>query len=951
MVAKNCHTGLKCLYTNACSLLNKMSELRHRADSCNADIIAITETWASDELTDAEFAIDGYTLFRKDRETGRFSKGGGVALFVKEALKPQLSSSMNISLFEDSVWCDVHVGEAMLLVGVCYRSTASTTVNDEKLCSLMEMAVNESRFKNAQLLIMGDFNFPEISYSDYDVRAPCNSSANKFFECTQDLFLCQHVDEFTRCRKNQLPSILDYVFTCDDDVIGSIQYETPLGKSDHCCVCFEYITQPFSVPSVNMSKLNFWRADYGSINEKLSHVDWDELFKDKTVEEMWSVFKTTLLELCLAHVPCRATAKPSVKNDWMSKSTLKWIKKRHAKWKRYRSVPSSRNYDAYKSARNKVTAAVRRDVNTFQQNLVKSFKGKPKRFYGYIRSKQVVKACVTNLRKADGSVTVSDDEVAETLNAQFQSVFVDEPPLDVEDQFVAGNCGQQIEIKFDVDTVKKKLINLKKDKSPGPDGIHPHLLCSTADMVARPLADIFTASFECGLVPADWRQANISPIFKKGSKDDPNNYRPVSLTSVPCKIMESIIRDAVVDYVERDDKISWQQHGFVKGRSCLTNLLEVLEAWTRILDEGYGIDVIYLDYRKAFDTVPHARLVSKLSQYGLGTQVCTWIRAFLSDRVMRVMVRGHASAWSSVLSGVPQGSVLGPLLFLLYVNDLPSCLTCSVRMFADDTKMWKLIAQNSDSYDLQQDLERLREWNDQWLLKFNPDKCHVMHIGHDVPTKYVMVQDGRSWNLSEVKEEKDLGVVVSCDLKVSKQCTTAVRKASNVLRLIRRHFSRLDRTTFLILYKGYVRPHLEYCIQAWSPSLRKDIVCIEQVQRRATKLVDGFKRLAYETRLKRLGLTTLEKRRIRGDLIETFKILTDREKVNKEDFFTLRKTEYNLRGHSFALELQRSRISIRSSFFSQRTVKHWNALPEHVVSADSVNSFKNRLDKCEDWGI
>jgi len=328
-----------------------------------------------------------------------------------------------------------------------------------------------------------------------------------------------------------------------------------------------------------------------------------------------------------------------------------------------------------------------------------------------------------------------------------------------------------------------------------------------------------------------------------------------------------------------------------------------------------------------------------------------WIRSFLSDREMRVVVRGQTSAWCSVFSGVPQGSVLGPLLFLLYVNDIPSHMRCSIKMFADDTKIWKVMFDESDSHDLQEDLVRLQEWNKKWLLQFNLDKCNVMHIGHCMATQYVMEQDGQSWNLSEVTEEKDLGVIVSSNLKVSRQCSEAVRKASNVLRLIKRHFSRLDKTTFLILYKCYVRPHLEYCIQAWSPFLQKDIVCMEQVQRRATKLVEGFRKFDYDTRLKKLGLTTLEKRRMRGDLIETFKILTDREKISKQDFFDVRQKDYYLRGHSHSLEVKRSRINIRSNFFSQRTAKHWNSLPEHVVSASSVNSFKNRLDSCNEWGV
>ena len=950
MVTGVCSTGLNCLYTNACSLLNKLDELRQRATDYGIDIIAVSETWATEELLDAELSIDGYALFRRDRKSDRFSKGGGVALYVKESLKSHLSCKLNNSTFDDSIWCDVYVGDSVIVTGVCYRSTSSTADNDEELHSLLEKADHESGLRGSQLLVMGDFNYPEISYNRYCVDAPNDSSAQKFFDCTQDLYLYQHIDEFTRCRPNQLPSILDYIFTRDEEVIQNLAYQSPLGKSDHCCILFEYVSQPSASASSDELKFNFWRGDYDSINKELGQVDWDASFDGKSVEEMWTCFKTTLMQLCVTHVPCRGAAKSRTKNDWMSRATLKLIKKREASWKRYRNVPTSNNYEAYRLTRNKVTAAVRQDKRDFQTRLVRSFKGNPKRFFGYVRSKQVVKASVTNLCKEDGSVTTSDKEAAEALNSYFQTVFVTEEPLQDADHDPTSNFTQPVQVEFNASTVKKKLMNLKKDKSPGPDGIHPMLLHSTADMIAKPLADIFSASFEQGVIPADWRKANVSPIHKKGRKDNPNNYRPVSLTSVPCKIMESIVRDAVVEHIEKNTLISDHQHGFVQGRSCLTNLLEVLEAWTRILDEGYGFDVIYLDYRKAFDTVPHTRLLRKLSTYGIGNQVIAWVTSFLSNREMRVLVRGQASDWVSVISGVPQGSVLGPLLFLLYVNDIPDIIKSNIKMFADDTKLWRMIEKQGDSCDLQDDLKRLQEWNRKWQLKFNLDKCTVMHVGHKVATQYVMEQDDQTWSLTVVTEERDLGVLVSSDLKVSRQCAEAVRKASNVLRLIKRHFFKLDKSTFLILYKCYVRPHLEYSVQAWSPSLQKDIVCMEQVQRRATKLVEGFKRLDYGARLKELGLTTLEKRRLRGDLIETYKILTARERVKKEDFFQLRQREYDLRGHQFSLEVQRSRINIRSQFFSQRTVKHWNALPDHVVSATSVINFKNRLDSCEEWG-
>jgi len=314
--------------------------------------------------------------------------------------------------------------------------------------------------------------------------------------------------------------------------------------------------------------------------------------------------------------------------------------------------------------------------------------------------------------------------------------------------------------------------------------------------------------------------------------------------------MESLLKEELTKHLEGTGMSSKVQHGFCRGRSCLTNLLETFEDWTTTTDHGYGIDVIYLDYRKAFDTIWHSGLYTKVVGYGVDGKVLTCLKSFLQGRKMRLEVRGDHSDWVSVTSGVPQGSVLGPLLFLVFVNDIPEWIRTSIKMFADDMNLWTRISTLEDSHVLQDDLDELMCWSDKWKLGFNPQKCKTMHIGHSVNTEYKMTTQGKVWKLDETKEERDLGVIVTNNLKPSQQCTKATSKARSILGWIKRQFGSLSKDEFLIMYKTYVRPHMEFCIQAWSPYLQKDINCLESVQRRAMKTVRGLRDVPYDGRLK-----------------------------------------------------------------------------------------------------
>ena len=338
--------------------------------------------------------------------------------------------------------------------------------------------------------------------------------------------------------------------------------------------------------------------------------------------------------------------------------------------------------------------------------------------------------------------------------------------------------------------------------------------------------------------------------------------------------------------------------------------------------------------------VPHQRLLLKLKAHVIGDSITDWIEQWLTDRRQRVVVDGEVSNWKSVLSGVLQGSVLGPIVFLIYINDLEDSITSNVLKFADDTKLFRKVNTNGDKQHLQNDLDRLVKWSEKGQMLFNFGKCKCLHTGHgNLDVNYKMGDTV----LGTTVKEKDLGVTISADMKVSEQCGIAASKGNQILGLIRRNITYKGKKLIIPLYKAIVRPHLENCIQAWRPYRKKDIDTFERIQRRATKMIPELRYLSYEERLKECGLTTLETRRLRGDQIEVLKILNGYENIDRNLFFSLKK-DSRTRGHEVKLVKDQCRLDIRKHSFSQRTINEWNKLSTYCVTASSVNMLKNKVD-------
>ena len=497
--------------------------------------------------------------------------------------------------------------------------------------------------------------------------------------------------------------------------------------------------------------------------------------------------------------------------------------------------------------------------------------------------------------------------------------------------------------------VLQAISKLKNTVSRTPDEIPALYLKKVSNVLSKPLARIFNISIRTGKVPSIWKKAIVIPIFKKGIKSNPANYRPISLTSVICRVLESIIHNKISCHLSTNNAISKCQHGFLPMRSTQTQQLNLMNDLIKHYNQTTKTEIIYLDFSKAFDSVPHQKLLYLLKSFKIAPNILAWISDYLSGRTQQVIVDGFLSESCSVTSGVPQGSVLGPLLFLLYLEDLLKMLLNHTQVnayaFADDLKL-----SGTNPHHLQVALNAVEKWTNKWQLKINQTKSDHITISpshHSITFHKLYINSQKIPHTSAVK---DLWVNLSSNLKCAIHINKIYSKAINLVHITLRAFKTNNCRIYTNLYKTYIRPILEYNCTTWMPYLITDIKKIESVQATFTRKLCKKLNIKYDSyfhRLQLLNLETLELRRVKIDLIITYKIINNLVDINSTDFFktNLNLKNYNLRRNKFhLLKSPLPNYLVSSNFFSHRVINTWNSLPDNVVCSNSLQIFKFRLN-------
>ena len=957
--------------TNPSPVLNvtKLSEFHAYVYDKKPDIICLTETWLWGEFGDGEILpANTYKLFRLDRSRKTHpmdpdnpkkfrEKGGGVLIAVRADLDAE-SKVIVSSCKAELLSVELDLGEKeFLVVSNCYRVG---TLGDSNFAEIeKQLLLISKKQKYKRHVLVGDFNLNSVTWEvSYGITS--SRLESKFLELFDNNGFGQCVDKPTHSGGRTL----DLVLSNSNSLVKNLKVLPQFVgiKSDHFAIEFDIAVKAKRLKSKKRKILNFKKADWKAIGTDLRRVGWDKLLNSVEPEVAWNRFKEVLHKICDQHIPT-VTIKSEFQPPWFDSDVHKACLEKENKRKRYVLTGNPEHYASFSDSRRNFKRLVeKKKLDNISDDNDPSLI--PKKFWSYVKSSSNSHRIPETMSYGNRFRNDIHDQT-ELFNEYFHDQFSEPSEYNIPISWEDDNTTQ---VDFSPEKVLKLLRDINPNKAHGPDKIHGTVLKNCAHSLAYPLAVLFKTSYLTGHIPLEWKLANVVPVYKKGSKASVENYRPISLTCLCMKLMEWIVREEVMRKCQH--LISPEQHGFLPGKSCTTQMVGFADSLASSINDAARTDVVYFDFAKAFDSVSHDVLLYKLkTQFGIDGTLLKFIKNYLEGRKQRVVIGGLESGLRTVNSGVPQGSILGPLLFVLFINDMHKSVSpgTNIALYADDTKIWRKIVSYMDHIILQRDISALLEWSRINKMTFHPDKCKVVKVTLQVERymdKFPYFLGEKCLDYADV--EKDLGVKLVPRLCWNEHCQSLISSARSRLGLTKRtcHFIK-NRRQRLIMYKTMVRSLFQHCAEIWRPSTKVALSKFEAVQKRAVKWIfmqdhEHYSEQVYQSKLIELDLLPMEQRFVYGDLKLFHKIINRETSVELPDYLELIAPEEVMPG-SEESEARRLRTSHKDPLYFVCTIEDrvnvfrhsyfyrahllWNRLPLSVRLVRDCDMFSVELRK------
>lgn len=858
-----------------------LTQVHRTLENTFYDVIILTETWLRPHHLNMEIASSMWNITRLDRPGD--GKGGGVLIAVKSTL-PCSTIDLNLSglntFASQQCWTKIILDNKDLYLGNFYLRKDQSP-EDYSAFILSSMALLDNIKDEDICFIFGDFNLPNLRWDKIDpddcFYAPSNIT-NDLEENVLQMFAERGLGQICNLTNNS-GNVLDLVYTNALDNFELAEVDSLFGKSSihHRCISVEYLYAYKNLSDTVTYKTlqDFEHADYDAIYESLQEF----LQPETSVDQMAKDFESHLLRAIDTFVPKKVIMVRN-KAPWHDATYFRLKNRRNRDYTRWKSDNTEDLKQVFLKSRADLDTYDAHAYEVYVKNSANEIRSNPKKFWNCLDYKRQTRGYPSSMSYKNNVVNDAH-EICNLFKDFFATVYEEDhdPHTIVYDSTPPFN-GILTDLVISRDVLLSELKSLDNKKGPGPDGIHAAFLKKIAEKIVDPLLIIFNTSLKNGYFPKDWRSSIIVPLFKSGDRSKIENYRGIAILNTIAKLFEKIVTDEIVKFLV--GKIDEHQHGFRTGHSTSSNLCQYASYLLLSLENNKQIDAIYTDFSKAFDKVNHKLLRAKLFNIGIRGNLLNWICTYLSDRTQKVRLNGAYSDTLPVTSGVPQGSHLGPILFLVFINDLTQHIkNCQYLLYADDMKIYKIVNDSSDTVLIQDDLDRINTWCRDNLMFLNVSKCNVITFSKkkDIISSDYLIDDTV---LKRVHTINDLGVTLDSKINFNSHVDKIVNDSRRVLGFVKRRAKEFDDPYVTkSLYQSLVRSKLEYASVVWNTSGKTRSARIESVQKQFLLFAlrnlgwrtDTYVLPSYTDRLKLLNMQTLEKRRSNYDTMFAFDLL------------------------------------------------------------------------------